>query len=91
MILMLIIAVFISLVELILGVLPNAPATPQAVTDGGAWIVDQIASTIAVLNYVFTAPLLAAIMIVVIAMFTWEWVYHSTMWLIRKIPALHIH
>jgi hypothetical protein len=80
----------IALVQLIFGVLPNAPATPQSVIDGGAWITDQIGSVIAVLNYVFGATLLAAIMVVVIAMFTWEYIYAASMWIIRKIPMINI-
>lgn len=79
-----------ALVQLIFGIFPNAPATPQAVIDGGSWITDQIGSVIAVLNYVFGSTLLAAIMVVVVAMFTWEYIYHAAMWLIRKIPMINI-
>lgn len=91
MIFTLIVVGLIALVQLILGVLPNAAATPQTVIDGGQWIIDSIASVIAVLNYVYGSVLLAAIMVVVIAMFTWEYVYAAIMWLIRKIPAINIH
>jgi hypothetical protein len=87
----LIIVGLMELVKLILGVLPNAPATPQSVIDGGSWITSQIASVIGVLNYVFGSTLMAAIMVVVVAMFTWEYIYAGAMWVIRKIPMINIH
>ena len=80
----------IALVQVIFGIFPNAPATPQAVIDGGSWITDQIGSVVAVLNYVFGSTLLAAIMVVVVAMFTWEYIYAAAMWLVRKIPMINI-
>ncbi len=90
MIVLLLIMLLISLVELILGVLPNAPATPSAVVSGGDWIVDSIASVISVLNWVFTPALMTAIVIIVVGMFTWEYIYAATLWLLRKIPVINI-
>lgn len=91
MIFMLMIAVVLELVKVILNVLPNAPATPPSVVEAGGWIIDQIASVVAIFNWIYTPPLLAAIMVVVVAMFTWEHIYHATVWLIRKIPMINIH
>jgi hypothetical protein len=79
-----------ALVDLILQILPTAPATPQTVIDGGSWITDQIGSVVAILNYVFGSTLLAAIMVVVVAMFTWEYIYAAVMWIVRKIPMINI-
>jgi hypothetical protein len=80
----------LELVKLILGILPDAPATPSAVTSGGSWVTDQVGSVISVLNYVFTPALMTAVMVVVVAMFTWEYIYAAAMWLIRKIPMINI-
>lgn len=68
-----------------------SPATPGSVSSAGGWIIKQVGSVIAILNWVFGNALLAAIMIVVIAMFTWEYIYAATMWVIRKIPMINIH
>lgn len=80
----------LSVLKLIFGILPNVPAIPTAISDGGTWITDQISSVIGVLNMVYGQTLMAAIMVVVIAMFSFDWVYHTAMWIIRKIPVINI-
>ena len=82
-------AVF-GVITTILGVLPNAPATPPEVSAAGAWITTQVTNVIGILNMLYGTALLSAIMLVIIAMFNWEWIYHSTMWLVRKIPVVNI-
>ena len=91
MIFLLLLIMMFSVIELILGILPNAPATPAAVISGGDWMINTIGGVIAVLNYVFSPALMVAIMVVVTAMFTWEYIYSATMWLVRKLPMLHIN
>jgi hypothetical protein len=65
MIFMTVIAGVLSLVQLIFGILPNAPQTPSSVTSAGSWVVTQISSVISVLNLIYGSTLLAAIMVVV--------------------------
>lgn len=52
--------------------------------------MDSIASVISVLNWVFTPALMTAIVIIVVGMFTWEYIYAATLWLLRKIPVINI-
>lgn len=77
-------------VKLILGVLPTVAATPSAITSGGDWVISTITGVISVLRYVLSDALLIAVMVVVVGMYTFEWVYHSVMWVIRKIPMVNI-
>jgi hypothetical protein len=82
--------ILIGTVKLILGILPNVVATPQAIVDGGDWVITTISGVISVLSMVLSAPLLAACVVVIIGMFTFEWIYHSVMWILRKIPMVNI-
>ncbi len=91
MILNFIIKGILGIVKTILGILPNVPATPTAVSSGGQWIIDQIAAVTSVLSMVYTDTLLTAIIVVILAMYSFEWIYHSTLWLLRKIPMLNIN
>jgi hypothetical protein len=85
-----IVSIFVGITTTILAVLPSVPATPQGIVDGGQWIIDQVASVISVLNMLFTPALMATIVVVIIAMFSFEGIYHATMWVIRKIPVINI-
>jgi len=71
-------------------ILPTVPATPSAISTAGTWVTDQISGAMAVLNMVYGATLLAAIMVVIIAMFTFEWIYHTIMWIVRKLPMIGV-
>lgn len=80
----------LSLIQTVLGVLPNVPATPQAVIDGGTWIVNQVAGVVSLLNVIFSSTLMTATIVIVVAMFTFEWIYHTVMWIVRKIPMINV-
>lgn len=90
MIVLFILGVFLSAIQGMLGILPNVPATPQGIIDGGQWTIDQVTAVISVLNMLFTPGLVAAVMIVIIATFNFTWIYHATMWIIKKIPMLNV-
>jgi hypothetical protein len=80
----------INVLETILSVLPTVPAMPSSIVTAGTWITDQIGNSIAFLNMIYGTTLLSAIMIAVVAMFTFEWVYHTTLWVIHKVPIIGI-
>jgi hypothetical protein len=80
----------IDLVQFILAILPNVAQTPQSIVDGGQWVINTITGVISVLSMIYTPVMLAAIMIVIVGMFTFEWIYHTTMWVVRKIPMINM-
>jgi hypothetical protein len=90
MILDFIIHAMVVFITAVLGILPNVPATPAGVTAGATWITDQITSVIAFLNLLYSPTLLAAILIIVVGMFNFEWIYHTALWIIRKIPMINV-
>jgi len=79
-----------SVVQLVLGILPNVPATPQPIIDGGAWVIDTIAGVISVLTMVYGQALLTAIVVVIVGILGFEQIYHTAMWVIRKIPFINV-
>jgi hypothetical protein len=85
-----IINTMITFVIAIFSPLPTVPATPQAIIDGGAWVTTTIGEVISVLNMLYTPTLLAACMIVIIAAFNFEMIYHAIMWILRKIPMINM-
>jgi len=80
----------VSLVTAILSVLPTAPATPTVIVNAGQWTIDTINGVISVLRMIYGGTLLDAIIVVIVALFTFDKVYHATMWILRKIPGLNI-
>jgi hypothetical protein len=78
------------MVQSIFSILPTIPATPTAITSGAGWVTDQIVSIISILRMVYGSALLSAIVVILIAILNFEWIYHTSMWIIRKIPVLNI-
>jgi hypothetical protein len=64
----------------------NLPAMPSAIVDGGDWIITQVVGAVSFFREVLSAPILAAMIVVFIAYFAFETLYHTTMWIVRKIP-----
>lgn len=82
--------VLLGILQVIVAPIPTLPTTPTAVTSAGGWAVTQVDNVIGVLRLVYGTTLLAAMFVIIIALFNFEWVYHSLMWLVRKLPFLSI-
>jgi len=85
-----IIILLIGLWNLIFYIIPTLPAMPTAITDGTAWFFTTIGSVVSILNYIFTAPLLAAAITVILAVLTWDGIYWPILWVVKKIPWINI-
>lgn len=90
MIIQFVLDILLGVVKLIFSVLPTVPAMPSAITSASSWVTDQISNAMSIINMVYGDTLMAAITIVIVAMFTFEWLYHSAMWIIRKVPIWNI-
>ncbi len=90
MIIDLMISVMIGFVKVVLGILPNVPATPSAIVDGGNWVTSTIGGVISVLSMLLTPALLAAVVLVIVGLINFQWIYHTVMWVVRKIPMVNI-
>lgn len=80
----------LATVTAIFTVLPSAPALPSAISTAGTWVVTQVSNSIAFLNMIYGTTLLAAIIVVAIGIFTFEWIYHTVMWIIHKVPLIGV-
>jgi hypothetical protein len=85
-----IIHVVMSAVSALLSILPTLPAMDSGVVSAGSWVTTQVGAVIAVLNWIFTPSLMAAIVVIIVALFNFEWVYHSVMWIVHKIPIISV-
>lgn len=90
MILMAIIDFFFDVLQAIMSVLPTIPSVPTAISDGGTWVVTTIEDVIAILRLFYGSTLLNAIVVVCVAILTFEWIYHGIMWIVRKIPMINM-
>lgn len=90
MIINVIINVLLEFLQLIVSPIPAVPAAPEAIVDGGAWIVSAISDVIGILRLVYGQTLLTALVVVFVGIYVFEWAYHSIMWIIRKIPMINM-
>jgi hypothetical protein len=80
----------VSFIKLVFTPLPTVAATPTSVIDGGTWITDQISAVVSVFNMVYGATLFSALILIILAIINFEWIYHTLMWVIKKIPMINI-
>lgn len=80
----------LDLLIAIFGILPTLPAMPSVIVTAGNWVLTQVGNFTSVINMVFGSTLATAIFVIIIGLFTFEWIYHSTMWLLTKIGVLGI-
>jgi len=71
-------------------ILPSLPQTPEAIANGATWITDQIGGLVGLLRVIFSTELLAAIIVISVAILAFEPIYHSLMWILKKIPMINI-
>jgi hypothetical protein len=90
--------IFLFLIKVILGlitgvfyILPSLPAMPSAVVTAGDWTATQITGAISILNMIYGTTLLAGMMVIIIAMFSFELIYRSSMFVLHKVPFINVH
>jgi len=74
----------------LINALPTIPAMPTAIKTSGDWAGQQIVSVTALLNMIFSEPLLTAVVVIVAVFYVFEPAYHLILWVLRKIPTLGI-
>ena len=79
-----------ALVTTIFNVIPDLPDMPTSIVDAGEWVTTEIESVISVIRMLLGSTLLDAVVVVIIAMFTFEKIYHTALWVLKKIPMINI-
>lgn len=85
-----IIHALLSLVTTLFSVLPTLAATPEAVITGGQWVIDTIYGVVSMFRMIYGSALMTAIVVVIVGLFSFEWIYHTVMWIVRKIPMINM-
>jgi len=85
-----IIHAFLSIVTAILSVFPTLPAIDPSIASAGTWLTTTLGQGSAFAREVYGATLLTTIVGILIAIWSFEPIYHAVMWVIRKIPFIHI-
>ena len=85
-----ILSALIGVVQLIFGVFPDLPDIPTAISDGGDWAIDTIGGAVGFLTVLYSAPILAAIVVILIGLLAFDQIYWLALWVIKKIPIINI-
>jgi hypothetical protein len=53
-------------------------------------VTTTITSVISILSMLLSPTLLAACVVIILGMLNFQWIYHSVLWVIRKVPVINI-
>lgn len=90
MIYVLIITAAIALLAGVFVLMPDLPPIPSAIDTSINTALDLMQQGIYLIAYLIGAPLFYATIVVLIAVFAFEPIYHLIIWVLRKIPVLGI-
>lgn len=85
-----IIVAAIALLTVVFVAMPDLPATPEFLITMQQAFNDVLLNAIQFVRYFLTPQLTFVSLVVIIAVFASEPVYHGIMWILRKIPVLGI-
>ena len=85
-----IIVAAVALLTVVFVVMPDLPATPEFLITMQQAFNDILLSAIQFIRYFLTPQLTFVSLVVIIAVFASEPIYHGIMWILRKIPVLGI-
>lgn len=69
---------------------PTFPAIDPSIASAGTWITNFLSEGVAFAQFIFGVTFYDAVIAVAVAIWAFEPVYHSLMWVLRKIPILSI-
>ena len=89
MIVMTILTVLVSVFFGLFYLVPSLPAMPTAVADPLDFVANMIGSTTAVVAHVLSPPLFAVLILVMAALFTFDYAWAVFWWILRKVPFVN--
>lgn len=90
MIINILITFFFTVQTAFMDLFPSIPAIDSEISDGGDFVLDVINDVAGVLTLIYSHGLLQAIFAITIIIVAFEPIYHTTMWVLKKIPMLNI-
>jgi hypothetical protein len=85
-----VITIINGLIGLVLSAIPALPAMSTDIVTAIDATINSVRSSVAVMTFIFSAPLVIAIFATALALMSFEYAYISTMWVLRKIGILNI-
>ncbi len=83
-----IVNIIYSILQFITSPFPSIPGMSQGIMDTANAVVSAITSSVAVMAFILSAPLIAFIFITYLAVLNFHWIHALFIWVIKKIPAL---
>ena len=75
-----------ALVMVVLGVLPDLPDMPSTIESAAQNVTGWFQKTHDILEIYLGQSFMTAALVIVIGLFTFEYIYHAVMWIIKKLP-----
>jgi hypothetical protein len=85
-----IIKVFMAGITALFSIVPNVPATPEAIVTAAEWVITTIQQIASVFQQIYSPSLLSAIVVMMLVLFNFERIYFLVLWVLKKIPAINI-
>lgn len=80
----------LGIVSNILSVFPSLPSMDVSIVTAGAWLSTTLAQGAAFAQFIYGSTLYHAIIALVAAVWAFEPIYHTVMWVIKKIPIINV-
>lgn len=90
MILNIIFGIITDVIISIFSILPTLPDMPEVIITSVDWAIDLIVGTVSLFNQIYSPPLFVAIVTISFGLIAFENIYHTIMWILKKIPMLAI-
>lgn len=90
MLISLIVSGIFNFLYIVFDLLPSLPPISETISSAGAGILSVISNVAGILQMVYGQVLFSAIFTLVLVLINFEWVYHTILWILKKIPVLGI-
>lgn len=68
----------------------TVPAMPTPIMEALAWVSGNLLPVVNVARYALTPTFYTALFVIIIGLFTFDYVYGFIIWVLRKLPMLNI-
>lgn len=75
-----------ALVMVVLGILPDLPDMPSAIAAAAQSVTNWFQTTHDILVILLGQSFMSAAMVIIVGLFTFEYIYHGVMWVVKKLP-----
>lgn len=81
---------FVAIIQGLLGVLPSLPPIPAEIETGSDWVIDFITAPVGLAQLIYSPVLFGVIVTLWLALIFFDQIFHTVMWIVRKIPMINV-